>query len=248
MRRTIVAGNWKMNASKESVNKLILGILSGMSEVSSEVVVCAPFPYLSQVESLISDSQVKLGAQNINTNSSGAFTGEVSANMIKDFGVGHVIVGHSERRSLYGESSSLVAEKVKAALDNDLTPLLCVGESHEQREAGETETVVAEQINAVIELMGVGAFRNIIVAYEPVWAIGTGKTASPEQAQAAHLFIRSLLGESNESIAEGTPILYGGSMNAGNANELISCADIDGGLIGGASLKAEDFLQICKAG
>jgi len=248
MRRTIVAGNWKMNASKESVNKLILGILSGMSGVSSEVVVCAPFPYLSQVEGLIADSRVKLGAQNLNTNSSGAFTGEVSANMIKDFGVRHVIVGHSERRSLYGETSSLVAEKVKASLDSDLTPLLCVGETLEQREASETETVVAEQINAVIELVGIGAFRNIIIAYEPVWAIGTGKTASPEQAQAAHLFIRSLLGESNESIAQSTPILYGGSMNAGNANELISCADIDGGLIGGAALKAEDFLQICKAG
>ena len=237
-----------MNASKESVNKLISGILSGMGEVSSEVVVCAPFPYLSQVERLIADSQIKLGAQNLNANSSGAFTGEVSANMIKDFGVGHVIVGHSERRSLYGETSSLVAEKVKAALESDLTPLLCVGESLEQREAGETEAVVAEQINAVIELVGIGAFRNIIIAYEPVWAIGTGKTASPEQAQAAHLFIRDLLGESDESIAQSTPILYGGSMNAGNANELISCADIDGGLIGGAALKAEDFLQICKAG
>ena len=236
-----------MNASKESVNKLILGILPGMSETSSEVVVCVPFPYLSQVEGLIADSQVKLGAQNLNTNSSGAFTGEVSANMIKDFGVRHVIVGHSERRSLYGETSSLVAEKVKAALDNDLTPLLCVGESLEQREAGETETVVAEQINAVIGLVGIGAFRNIIIAYEPVWAIGTGKTASPKQAQAAHLFIRRLLGEGNESIAQSIPILYGGSMNAGNANELISCADIDGGLIGGAALKAEDFLQICKA-
>ena len=237
-----------MNASKESVNKLILSILSGMSEVSSEVVVCAPFPYLSQVEGLIVDSRVMLGAQNLNINSSGAFTGEVSANMIKDFGARHVIVGHSERRSLYGETNSLVAKKVKAALDNDLIPLLCVGESLEQREAGETETVVAEQINAVIKLVGIGAFRNIVIAYEPVWAIGTGKTASPEQAQEAHLFIRGLLGESDESIAQGTPILYGGSMNAGNANELISCADIDGGLIGGAALKAEDFLQICKVG
>ncbi len=229
MRRTIVAGNWKMNASKESVNKLILGILSGMSEVRSEVVVCAPFPYLSQVEALITHSQVKLGAQNLNTNSSGAFTGEVSANMIKDFGARHVIVGHSERRSLYGETSALVAEKVKTALDNDLTPLLCVGESLEQREFGETEVVVAEQINTVIELVGIDAF-------------------SPEQAQAAHLFIRDLLRKSNESIAQSTHILYGGSMNAGNAKELISCADIDGGLIGGAALKAEDFLQICRVG
>ncbi len=243
-----MSDNWKINSSIESVNKLIVSILSGMSEVSSEVVVCAPFPYLSQVEGLIVDSRVMLGAQNLNINSSGAFTGEVSANMIKDFGVRHVIVGHSERRSLYGENSSLVAEKVRAALNNDLTPLLCVGESLEQREAGETEKVVAEQINAVIGLVGIDAFRNIIIAYEPVWAIGTGKTASPEQAQAAHFFIRGLLGESNESIAQNTPILYGGSMNSGNANELISCADIDGGLIGGAALKAEDFLQICKAG
>jgi len=248
MRRTIVAGNWKMNASKESVNKLMLGILSGMGEVGSEVLVCAPFPYLSQVENLVANSEVRLGAQNLNVNSSGAFTGEVSANMIKDFGAKHVIVGHSERRSLYGETSPLVAEKVKAALEGGLTPLLCVGESLEQREAGETEVVVAEQINTVIELVGIGAFRNIIIAYEPVWAIGTGKTASPEQAQAAHLFIRDLLRESDESIAQSISILYGGSMNAGNANELISCADIDGGLIGGAALKAEDFLQICKAG
>jgi len=209
MRRTIVAGNWKMNASKESVNKLILDILSGMDEVRSEVVVCAPFPYLSQVEALITHSQVMLGAQNLNTNSSGAFTGEVSANMIKDFGAKHVIVGHSERRSLYGETSSLVAEKVQAALDNDLTPLLCVGESLEQRESGETEIVVAEQINTVVELVGIDAFRNIIIAYEPVWAIGTGRTASPEQAQAIHLFIRDLLRESNEGIAQRTPILYG---------------------------------------
>ena len=237
-----------MNANKESVNKLILGILSGIGEVSSEVVVCAPFPYLSQVEGLIADSQVKLGAQNLNINSSGAFTGEVSANMIKDFGAKHVIIGHSERRSLYGETNALVAEKVKAALESDLTPLLCVGESLEQRDAGDTEAVVAEQINAVIDLLGISAFNNIIVAYETVWAIGTGKTASPEQAQAVHLFIRGLLGESNESIAKNTPILYGGSMNAGNASELISCADIDGGLIGGAALKVEDFLQICKAG
>lgn len=237
-----------MNASKESVNKLIVDILSGMDEVRSEVVVCAPFPYLSQVETLITHSQVKLGAQNLNTNSSGAFTGEVSANMIKDFGAKHVIVGHSERRSLYGETSSLVAEKVQAALDNDLTPLLCVGESLEQRESGETEIVVAEQINTVVELVGIEAFRNIIIAYEPVWAIGTGRTASPEQAQAIHLFIRDLLRESNEGVAQRTPILYGGSMNAGNARELISCADIDGGLIGGAALKAEEFLQICKAG
>jgi triosephosphate isomerase len=248
MRKTIIAGNWKMNASRGSVKSLIGGILSGMEGVNSEVLVCVPFPYLSQVEFLIEGSNLKLGAQNININASGAFTGEVSADMIKDFGAKHVIVGHSERRSLYGETSSVVAKKTKAALDSGLTPLLCVGESLEHRESGKTEVVVEEQINAVIELLGVDSFHNIIVAYEPVWAIGTGMTATPEQAQAVHLFIRNLLGESSENIAQKTPILYGGSMNAGNAVELISCPDIDGGLIGGAALKAEDFLQICKAG
>ena len=237
-----------MNASKASVKSLIDGILSGMESVNSEVLVCVPFPYMSQVESLIEGTNLKLGAQNININSSGAFTGEVSADMIKDFGAKHVIVGHSERRSLYGETSSVVAEKTKAALGAGLTPLLCVGESLEQRESGKTETVVAEQINAVIELVGIESFDSIIIAYEPVWAIGTGMTATPEQAQAVHFFIRNLLGESSENIAQKTPILYGGSMNAGNAVELISCPDIDGGLIGGAALKAEDFLQICKAG
>ena len=248
MRKTIIAGNWKMNASKDSVKSLIGGILSGMEGVNSEVLVCVPFPYLSQVELLIEGSNLKLGAQNININASGAFTGEISADMIKDFGAKHVIVGHSERRSLYGETSSVVAKKTKAALDAGMTPLLCVGESLEHRNSGKTEAVVEEQINAVIELLGIDSFHNIIVAYEPVWAIGTGMTATPEQAQAVHLFIRNLLGDSSENIAQKTPILYGGSMNAGNAVELISCPDIDGGLIGGAALKAEDFLQICKAG
>ena len=248
MRKTIIAGNWKMNASKDSVKSLIGGILSGMEGVNSEVLVCVPFPYLSQVELLIEGSNLKLGAQNININPSGAFTGEISADMIKDFGAKHVIVGHSERRSLYGETSSVVAKKTKAALDAGMTPLLCVGETLEHRQSGKTEAVVEEQINAVIELLGIDSFHNIIVAYEPVWAIGTGMTATPEQAQAVHLFIRNLLGESSENIAQKTPILYGGSMNAGNAVELISCPDIDGGLIGGAALKAEDFLQICKAG
>jgi len=248
MRKTIVAGNWKMNASKETVNSLIEGILSGMNEVSSEVIVCAPFPYLSQVESLINNSKLMLGAQNLNVNPAGAFTGEVSADMIKDFGAQHVIVGHSERRSLYGETNAIVAEKTKAAIDAGLTPLLCVGESLEDRESGKTEAIVEEQINAVIDLIGIEAFDQVIIAYEPVWAIGTGLTASPEQAQTVHLFIRNLLANSSEKIAKRTPILYGGSMNAANAADLISCSDIDGGLIGGAALKAEDFLQICKAG
>ena len=248
MRKTIVAGNWKMNASKDSVDNLIKDLLTGMDGITSEVLVCAPFPYLAQVELLIQGSKVMLGAQNLNTNSSGAYTGEVSANMIKDFGARHVIVGHSERRSLYGETSAMVAEKTKAALNAGLTPLLCIGESIEQRDSGNTEAVIEKQLSAVIELVGIEAFNQIIIAYEPVWAIGTGVTATPEQAQEVHLFIRSLLAKNDESVAQKTPILYGGSMNASNASELISCADIDGGLIGGAALKAEDFLQICKVG
>jgi len=248
MRKTIVAGNWKMNASKDSVESLVTDILSGASDVSAEIIVCAPFPYLSQVEVLIEGSNLMLGAQNLNVNASGAFTGEVSAEMIKDFGANHVIVGHSERRSLYGETSEIVAEKTKAAIDSGLTPILCLGESLDQRESGKTESVVSEQLNKVIKMVGIEAFNNIIIAYEPVWAIGTGMTATPEQAQAVHKFIRDLLASSSQDIAHKTAILYGGSMNAGNAVELISCADIDGGLIGGAALKAEDFLQICKAG
>ena len=248
MRKTIVAGNWKMNASKESVNVLVKGILSGMSSVGSEVIVCAPFPYLSQVESLIGGSSLMLGAQNLNAKPKGAFTGEVSADMIKDFGAGHVIVGHSERRSFYGETNDVVAEKTKAAIDAGLTAILCVGESLEERETGKTEAVVAEQLNAVISLVGIGAFDGIIIAYEPVWAIGTGLTATPEQAQSAHFFIRNLLANSSDKVAQKIQILYGGSMNADNAADLISCPDIDGGLIGGAALKADDFLQICKAG
>lgn len=237
-----------MNASKETVNTLIMGILSGMAEVDSNVIVCAPSPYMSQVEALITHSQLHLGAQDLNVNASGAFTGEVSADMIKDFGAQYVIVGHSERRSLYGETDEVVAHKVQAALENDLTPLFCIGETLEERESGNMEAVVSRQIQAVIDRVGIDAFKNIIIAYEPVWAIGTGVTASPQQAQDAHAFIRSMLAQNNESVAQATPILYGGSMNPGNAAELIGCEDIDGGLIGGASLKAEDFLQICKAG
>ncbi len=249
MRQTIVAGNWKMNASKETVNTLVLGILEGLPEVkNSKVIVCVPSPYLSQVEALATHSQLNLGAQNLNVNASGAFTGEVSAGMIKDFGVKYVVVGHSERRSLYGETDEIVADKVQVALDNELTPLFCIGELLEERESGKTEVVVARQINAVIAKVGIKAFKNIIIAYEPVWAIGTGVTATPQQAQDTHAFIRSLLAENDADIAQSTPILYGGSMNSANAEELIACEDIDGGLIGGASLKPEDFLSICKAG
>ncbi|SMM99605.1 Triosephosphate isomerase [uncultured Candidatus Thioglobus sp.] len=237
-----------MNASKEMTNTLIMGILEGMSDVKADVIVCVPYPYLALSEALATHSQLHIGAQDVNVNTSGAYTGEVSADMIKDFGVKHVIIGHSERRSLYGESNEVVAEKVKVALDKGLTPLFCIGEQLEDREAGNTEAVVTQQMNAVIDSVGIEAFKNIIIAYEPVWAIGTGVTATPQQAQDTHASIRALLAKHNADIAQATPILYGGSMNPTNAEELLACEDIDGGLIGGASLKAEDFLNICKAG
>jgi triosephosphate isomerase len=249
MRQTIVAGNWKMNASKEMVGALVTGILSGMAGVTAKVIACVPFPYLSQAETLAAQSpQLSIGAQNINTNPSGAFTGEVSAEMIKDFNVNYVIVGHSERRSLYGETNEVVTEKVEAALKNGLTPLFCIGELLSDRDNDKTEEVVGKQVMAVIERLGIEVFKEVIIAYEPVWAIGTGVTATPEQAQETHAYIRSVLAEHDSDIAQSTPILYGGSMNPGNAAELIGCEDIDGGLIGGASLEANSFLQICKAG
>ena len=247
MRQTIVAGNWKMNGSKESNNNLIMGVLAQLNDVDIKVIVCPPFPYLSQVEALATHSQLHYGAQNLNINEAGAFTGEVSPPMIKDFGAEYVIVGHSERRTLYGETDEIVADKVKAALDNDLIPIFCIGELLEERESGETENVVKRQIDAVLNKVGIDAFTNIVIAYEPVWAIGTGVTATPEQAQNVHAFIRDLLSKQSENIANSVSILYGGSMNPGNAAELMACEDIDGGLIGGASLKAEDFIQICKA-
>lgn len=248
MRQVIVAGNWKMNASKDMAGTLISGILSGISEAKAKIIACVPFPYLSQAEELTKGSQISIGAQNLNVNSSGAFTGEVSAEMIKDFGAGYVIIGHSERRSLYNETNDIVAEKVEAALNSDLTPIFCVGETLSDRETGNTEAVVEKQVMAVLDRTGAEVLKKIIIAYEPVWAIGTGVTATPEQAQETHRYIRSILSRYDESAAQITPILYGGSMNPGNAKELINCADIDGGLIGGASLEAESFLNICKAG
>lgn len=248
MRQIIVAGNWKMNASKDAVNTLVSGILADMSMVKSKVIICAPYPYLPQADALINTSSVHLGAQNINPNKSGAFTGEVSADMLAEFGVEYVIIGHSERRSLYFENDEVVAEKVDFTLKNGLTPIFCIGESLQEREGGKTESIVERQVNAIINNSGIKAFANIIIAYEPIWAIGTGKTATSEQAQAVHSFIRNLLASHDPAIAATVSILYGGSMNPGNAAELLACPDIDGGLIGGASLQHQDFLQICKAG
>jgi triosephosphate isomerase (TIM) len=248
MRRKLVAGNWKMHGSLAENEALLTGILAGMGGVRTDVAVCVPFPYLAQVQAKLEGSAVAWGAQNMSQHGKGAYTGEVSAAMLNDFGCAYVIVGHSERRSLYGESDEVVAEKFAAAQAAGLTPILCVGETLDERESGVTEQVVGRQLDAVIARCGIAALAKSVVAYEPVWAIGTGRTATPEQAQAVHAFIRAKLGGLNASVAEGLVIQYGGSMKAGNAAELLSQPDIDGGLIGGASLNAEEFLAICRAG
>ncbi len=248
MRQKLVAGNWKMNGSKASIKELLDGIKKGIGDVvDSEVAVCPPAIYLGEVEAQLSGTPIAWGAQNLSTEASGAFTGEISAAMINDFNCKYVLVGHSERRTLYGEDDAIVAKKYAVARAAGLKPVLCVGETLEERESGVTEAVCARQIQAVIDLEGVAALAEGVIAYEPVWAIGTGKTASPEQAQEVHAFIRNSLAEQDAAVAEKVQILYGGSMNAGNAADLLSQADIDGGLIGGASLKAEDFLTICRA-
>lgn len=248
MRQPLVAGNWKMNGSRDSVEALLNGIKSGMGEVRvAEVAVAAPFVYIPQAQSLLDGSAVSWGGQDLSTEAAGAFTGEISASMLLDFGCKYVIIGHSERRAYHAESDELVAKKFAVARAAGLIPILCVGETLEEREQGITEQVVARQLDAVIELEGAAALADGVVAYEPVWAIGTGKTATPEQAQEVHAFIRSRVAERDGAVAEGLRILYGGSMKPDNAVELIAKPDIDGGLIGGASLKAEDFLGICKA-
>lgn len=212
-----------------------------------DAVVCVPFPYLAQAQAALAGSSIAWGAQNLSEQAKGAFTGEVSAAMLLDFGCTYVIVGHSERRSLYGESDALVASKYMAAQAVGLKPILCVGESLEERESGVTEAVVARQLDAVINAAGVASLANAVVAYEPVWAIGTGKTASPEQAQAVHAFIRNKIAALDAAIADQLVIQYGGSVKAANASELMVKPDIDGGLIGGASLVAEEFVAICRA-
>jgi triosephosphate isomerase len=248
MRQAIIAGNWKMNGSRESIKALLDGIKAGIGEVNSaEVAVCAPFVYLADVQAQLDGTPVAWGAQNVSKEASGAFTGEIAASMLLDFGCTYAIVGHSERRTLYGETDELVAEKFEVARQAGLKPILCIGETLEEREKGVTTDVCARQIKAVIDHSGVEALADGVIAYEPVWAIGTGKTATPEQAQETHAAIRQLIAEQNADVAAKVRIQYGGSMNAGNAAELLAMEDIDGGLIGGASLKADDFLAICKA-
>ena len=248
MREILVAGNWKMIGSRETNEALVSGIIAGVPEGRGfRLLVCPPFPYLAGVVAQVAGSAVSVGAQNVSEHVSGAFTGEVAPAMLRDVGCEYVIVGHSERRALYGESSFQVAAKFQAAQAAGIVPILCVGETLEEHEAGSTESVVGYQLGAVLDAAGIGAFANAVIAYEPVWAIGTGKTATPEQAQEVHKHIRALLGEKDTGIAERVQILYGGSMKGENAAGLLSMPDIDGGLIGGASLKANDFLAIANA-
>jgi triosephosphate isomerase len=248
MRKILVAGNWKMNASTEMVRELLGGLLAGTSpDRGVDMAVFPPFPYLAQTAELLTGSVIRFGAQTLNPLPGGAHTGEVSASMLTDLGCDMVLVGHSERRTLYRESDADVAERFQAALDAGLVPVLCVGETLEEREAGQTEAVVGRQIDAVLARSGIGGFERAVVAYEPVWAIGTGKTATPEQAQAVHAFIRDKFAEHDGIIAGQLRILYGGSVNGSNAADLFARKDIDGGLVGGASLKAEDFLAIYEA-
>ncbi len=248
MRKILVAGNWKLNGSLKMTEDLVNGILDGMSNITTEVAVCPPYPYLAKTTELLAGSAVKCGSQDNSDQVSGAFTGEVSADMIKESGCTYAIVGHSERRSLFGETDTATAQKFAAARKAGLIPILCVGETLEEREKGVTEDVVARQIDAVIDLEGVTALADGVIAYEPVWAIGTGMTASKQQAQDVHAFIRSRIADLDSSVAKKVQILYGGSVKPDNAAELFAEPDIDGGLIGGAALTAESFLGICEAG
>jgi len=247
-RQPIVAGNWKMNGSQAESAKLLTGLKQGLGSVNkAKVVVCPPFILVPLAAKELAGTTVAWGGQNLDTHTSGAYTGEVSGPMLKDFGCSYVIIGHSERRTLFGETDAGVADKFKAAQAAGLVPILCVGETLAEREANQTEAVVARQLDAVINAAGIAALANSVIAYEPVWAIGTGKTATPQQAQDVHKSIRGRIAAKDAGVAEGIRILYGGSMKASNAKELIGQPDIDGGLIGGASLVAEEFLAICRA-
>jgi len=246
MRQPLVIGNWKMHGSQctnEVLLDALLPALAGLEGV--EVVLCPPSPYLSQVDARLGGTAIALGAQNLNARESGAYTGEVSALMLKDLHCRYVLIGHSERRSLYGETDADTAQKFAAAKAAGLIPVLCVGETLQERHKGETEAVVARQLQAVIDALGIEALGGAVIAYEPVWAIGTGETATPAQAQAVHAFIRRLLAHQSKAIADRVPLLYGGSVKADNAAALFGQADVDGGLVGGASLNAGAFSRIC---
>ena len=244
--KKLIAGNWKMNGSLAANEALLRELLQGLGQPRCDVAVAVPSVYVAQVQGLLQGSAVQLGVQDVSAHDAGAYTGEVAASMLRDLGVRYALVGHSERRQYHGETDALVAAKAQKALNAGITPIVCVGETLAQREAGETEAVVKRQLAAVIHAVG-HCITELVVAYEPVWAIGTGKTATPEMAQAVHAVLRAQLSHASAEAAGRVRILYGGSMNAANAAQLLAQPDIDGGLVGGASLKAPDFLQIIAA-
>lgn len=250
-RRAIVAANWKMNGDIALINSIVNGLTSVELQDNVDVVICPSSVFLSEFISQAKvnklNEAIHVGAQNVSAHESGAYTGEISTQMLKEISVEFVIIGHSERRSYYKETSTEIAHKVKAALNAGLTPILCIGESESERATEQTETVLASQLQPVIDEVGIEKFIDVVIAYEPVWAIGTGKTASSEMAQETHLFIRQFLAQANEDVATKVPLLYGGSVNASNCEELFAQTDIDGGLIGGASLQVEQFKSICSA-
>lgn len=245
MKKKLIAGNWKMNGSLAANESLLKALLAGVGQPACHVAVCVPAVYLSQCQGLLAGSVIELGAQDVSAHESGAYTGEISPAMLKEFGLRYVIVGHSERRQYHGETDEVVAAKVQRALGAGITPIVCVGETLAQREAGHTEEVVKRQLAAVIHTNG-HCISEVVVAYEPVWAIGTGLSATAEQAQQVHSVLRAQLRAASPN-ADRIKLLYGGSMNAANAKSLLTQADIDGGLIGGAALKAQDFLTIITA-
>jgi triosephosphate isomerase len=251
MRQKLVVGNWKMHGSRTQVRQLIEDVAAGTAGLNDvEIAVAPTFLHLglaAQLSQQVGAKHLKLAAQNLYPQEQGAFTGEVSAPMLADYGVTYVIVGHSERREIFAETDQAVAVKFQAAQEGGLLPILCVGEALQQREQGSSEEVVLSQLDAVIAAAGVEALQSAVIAYEPIWAIGTGKTASPEQAQGIHRVLREHIAKSNSTIAAGVRILYGGSVKASSATELFDQTDIDGGLVGGASLKAEEFISICKS-
>jgi len=235
-----------MNGNLQSAIDLVEGIKAGDAG-KAELAICPPAVYLMKIGGMLADSDIALGAQNVGDREAGAFTGEIAAHMLLECGCRYAIVGHSERRALYGESDQLVAARFAMALQAGIKPILCVGESLQERESGVTEAVVARQVDAALDVNGIDSFARAVIAYEPVWAIGTGQVATPEQAQTVHAFIRNRLAQLDSAVGQQVQILYGGSMNPANAAELLSQADIDGGLIGGAALKAHDFLAIAQA-
>ena len=247
MRRKLVVGNWKMNGSRTSNAVLLSEIVAGLTASGAASAVCVPAPYLAQCQAQLAGSALGWGAQDVSAHASGAYTGEISTAMLQDFGCSYVVIGHSERRAYHGESDAQVAAKTVAALAAGIAPIVCIGETLAQREAGQTDAVVAQQLGAVLAAISADDVAKLVLAYEPVWAIGTGKTATPQMAQDVHQVLRAQLATKNAVAAAGVQILYGGSMKPENAKELMAMPDIDGGLIGGAAWKAADFLAIIHA-